>query len=205
MVVTAIIFAMLGDVFKFKPAIFLPLAGSLGVIAGTIFIIAYTQQKVRIADTKIEIISNLEKRVIEQPKETKAAWELAQIKLESYLDRNISQVRSIYVLTVLVMFVGFSLVIIGVCSIYRNPTNLSPAILSSASGIVVSFIGATFLVVYRSTMEQARSYVTTLERINAVGMAVQILDNLNDSSGTIRDPAMVQVSQEILAMYRSQK
>ena len=44
----------------------------------------------------------VELRVKENPKETQAAWELARVKLESYLDRNLRQVRAIFWLTAFV-------------------------------------------------------------------------------------------------------
>jgi hypothetical protein len=62
-----------------------------GAILGTaIILLEKGKAKVR----KEQKISAVEKRVRENPKETKAAWELARVKLESYLDRNLSQVRS---------------------------------------------------------------------------------------------------------------
>ena len=61
--------------------------------------------------------------------------------------------------------------------------NITPASLVAAiSGIITQFIGATFMVIYRSTMAQANGFMTVLERINAVGMAVQILDSMPEGT-----------------------
>jgi hypothetical protein len=38
-----------------------------------------------------------------------------------------------------------------------------------------------FMVIYRSTMSQANGFMAVLERINTVGMAVQVLDSIEDS------------------------
>ena len=38
------------------------------------------------------------------------------------------------------------------------------------------------MVIYRSTMAQANGFMTVLERINAVGMAVQILDSMPEGT-----------------------
>jgi len=38
------------------------------------------------------------------------------------------------------------------------------------------------MVIYRSTMSQAKTFVQVLEKINTVGMAVQILDSLPDGA-----------------------
>jgi hypothetical protein len=48
--------------------------------------------------------------------------------------------------------------------------------------VITEFIGATFLFIYRSTIQQASSYSRTLERINSVGMAMQILDTMPDGA-----------------------
>ena len=47
---------------------------------------------------------------------------------------------------------------------------------------ITQFIGATFLFIYRSTIQQPINYSRTLERINSVGMAMQILDTMPDAT-----------------------
>lgn len=131
-------------------------------------------------------IEEVEKRVAANPKETRAAWQLAQVKLESYLDRNLSQVRSIFWLTSLIMICRFSLICIGAFEAFSDPLKFRASVLTSISGVTVSFIGGTFLVLYKSTMAQAKDYVTMLERINAVGMSVQILDTLDDGNKELK-------------------
>lgn len=65
----------------------------LGTAIGiAIFAIQKTKEEVK-REKKIEAV---EKRVQENPKEPQAAWELARVKLESYLNRNLSQVSSIF-------------------------------------------------------------------------------------------------------------
>ena len=108
------------------------------------------------------------------------------MKLENYLDRNLSQIKSIFWLTVLVMTTGFTLLIVVAYEGFQDPKNFNASIFTTVSGVVVSFIGGTFLVIYKSTMAQAKDYVTMLERINAVGMSVQILETLNDSDKQLK-------------------
>jgi hypothetical protein len=47
---------------------------------------------------------------------------------------------------------------------------------AAVAGIISQFIGATFMLIYRSTMAQANAFMLVLERINTVGMAVQVID-----------------------------
>ncbi|HTC50050.1 MAG TPA: hypothetical protein VK722_22190 [Candidatus Aquilonibacter sp.] len=148
-----------------------------------------------------EQIQAVEKRVQENPKETQAAWQLARVKLESYLDRNLSQVRSIFWLTAFIMICGFSLISVGAYKAFTDPGNFSASILTSVSGVVVSFIGGTFLVLYKGTMSQAKDYVTMLERINAVGMSVQILDTLDDGNKELKHATIADVARQLLMMY----
>jgi hypothetical protein len=150
------------------------------------------------SEKKIEAV---ERRVQENPKEPQAAWELARVKLESYLNRNLSQVRSIFFLTLLVMAVGFLLILAGAYTGFVDPEHFRASILSSVSGVIVSFIGGTFLVLYKSTMAQAKDYVTILERINAVGMSVQILESLDDKNSNLKDETTVAIARQLLFMY----
>ncbi len=169
--------------------------GGLG--AAIISLLQKSREDVK-RDKKIEAV---EKRVQENPKETKAAWELARVKLESYLDRNLSQVRLIFWMTLLVMGSGFALISVGVYESFQSAANLNPSILTTASGVIVSFIGGTFLVIYKATMSQAKDYVSILERINAVGMSVQILDTIDENETKLKHETMADVAKQLLSMY----
>jgi hypothetical protein len=147
-------------------------------------------------------IAAAERNLENNPGAPQAAWELARVKLESYLDRNLAQVRSIYALTMVVMAVGFALILAGSYRGFRFPDQFRSAILSSVSGVIVSFIGGTFLVIYKATMAQAKDYVTILERINAVGMSVQILESLTDNP-QLKQESMAEIAKQLLHMYSS--
>ena len=170
----------------------------VGASVGTVFT---TVQRAEEAARTKRRIESAEKKVAENPKEPQAAWELAQVKLESYLNRNLSQVRSIYLLTVAVMLVGFSFIIAGSFEAFRDPDRFKASVLSSLSGVVVSFIGGTFLVLHKSTMSQAKDYVTILERINAVGMSMQILDSLEDENADLKQETTALIARQLLLMY----
>jgi hypothetical protein len=174
------------------------LIGGAGVLIG--FVIT-TVQRGRQEVEQEEKIKDVERRVKEHPQETQAAWDLARIKLETYLDRNISQVRSIFWLTVLIMICGFALISIGAFQAFADPSKFNASVLTSVSGVVVSFIGGTFLVLYKSTMAQAQGYVVMLERINAVGMSVKILDTLDDGNKELKHKTIADVATQLLAMY----
>jgi O-antigen/teichoic acid export membrane protein len=179
------------------------IAAILGVIAGvlTFGVIAY--QNYIEQEARKDKIEEVEQRVREHPEKPQLAWDLARAKLESYLDRNLSQVRSIYWLTLLVMFVGFGFVLYGLYHAFQSPDKLAVSIVASASGVLISFIGGSFLLIYRSILGQSKDYVAVLERINAVGMAVQVISNIPEASGTLRDQTTAELARQLLSLYAS--
>lgn len=200
--VVAIAVVLLGRTSVLPESAMHLISATLGSLAGLLVlgVLAY-QRSVRRTDV-VSRIARAELKVEQQPERPQAAWELAQVKLETYLDRNLAQVRSIYWLTIVVMTVGFTLIGYGVFEVFSNPVdNLNASIVSAASGILVNFIGVSFLDVHRSTMAQAKDYVTILERINAVGMAVQILDTIEDKENNLRQETTAAVATEMLKMY----
>jgi Cyanobacterial TRADD-N associated 2-Transmembrane domain len=110
------------------------------------------------------------------------AWDLARFKLEAYFDRNLYQVNLVFWVAVFVMVVGFCFVLAGVALSYTQPKITPATQVASIAGIITQIIGATFMVIYRSTMAQAKEFMSILERINTVGMAVQVLDSLPDGT-----------------------
>ncbi|MGF1458957.1 MAG: hypothetical protein ACFBSG_08005 [Leptolyngbyaceae cyanobacterium] len=85
----------------------------------------------------------------EEPSKAKPVWDMAQITLESYFSRNLSQIRWIFWLSVIVMSLGFILILYGVALGYQNPNeNWIIAAIGGVAGVITEFIGATFLFVY---------------------------------------------------------
>ena len=175
--------------------------GAIAVVGALVALSVFAIQKSKEEARREERIEAVERRVQENPRETQAAWELARVKLESYLNRNLSQVRSIFWLTLLVMSAGFSLIGFGVYEAFQDPIKFPASLLTTSAGIIVSFIGGTFLVLYKATMAQAKDYVTILERINAVGMSVQILDTIDSNATTLKHQTTADVAKLLLSMY----
>jgi hypothetical protein len=99
----------------------------------------------------------------------------------------------------IVMGVGFLFVLVGVWLAYTRPSDIKPPLVAAISGIITQFIGATFMVIYRSTMAQANEFMTVLERINTVGMAVQVLDSLQDGTA-LKDNTRAHLATLLLSM-----
>ncbi|CAK8717792.1 MAG: hypothetical protein CDV28_11115 [Candidatus Electronema aureum] len=174
----------------------IPIIGLMITGVATSIASNYTDQRAR--EEKIE---KVEERFREHPEKPQLAWDLARTKLENYLDRNLSQVRSIYWLTLMVMFCGFGFVLFGLFKAAQNPEKLPVSIVASVSGVLISFIGGSFLLIYRSILAQSKEYVTVLERINAVGMAVQVIASIPDSNGELKHSTTAELAKQLLNLY----
>lgn len=151
---------------------------------------------------KMKIIEvEKERKLTENPNEPQLAWDLARTKLENYLSRNLSQVRQIFFLSIFVMFIGFGLIIYGSVKVFESPGNLESAMVAAISGVIVNFIGASFLIIYKAIMSQAKDYVTILERINAVGMSVQIIETIEETEENLKDTTKAELAKKLIDLY----
>jgi Cyanobacterial TRADD-N associated 2-Transmembrane domain len=147
---------------------------------------AISQKTTQVTQETRERIERIEVKAEKEPEKAKFAWELASAKLEAYFDRNLSQVFAIFTVAIFVMLVGFGFVLWGVWLAIKAPGQ-NTAWIAAISGIITEFIGVTFMVIYRSTMAQASSFMQVLERMNTVGMAVQILDSIPDTDSQLKN------------------
>ena len=99
------------------------------------------------------------------------------------------------------MLCGFGFVLYGLLKAFETPATLPVSIVASASGVLISFIGGSFLLVYRSILAQSKEYVTVLERINAVGMAVQVIANIPDESSQLKHQTTAELARQLLTIY----
>ena len=158
-----------------------------------------------------EKITQAEKDIQANPEKTKPTWDLATLKLEAYLNLNLGQVKAIFVLSVIVMIIGFALLAVAVVMALNDPGTITPAIVAGIGGVITEFIGATFLFLYRSALEHSSSYISTLDRINSVGVAMQILDNISTTYdgkadvGTKIIDAKIEVSKLLLSSVPDSK
>ena len=187
--------------------IYFPIAKILTLVFGIAGLLLFTGilmfSRQVIVEKEERKIEEVERKYEQNPEDTKSAWDLARIKLESYLNRNLRQVRSIFLLPVTIIMVGFIIISYGIFKVYESPENLEASILVTCSGVLVNFIGATFLFIYKSTMSQAKEYVSVLERINAVGMSIQILENIENKDSKLKDETSAEVAKELLKLYGS--
>jgi Cyanobacterial TRADD-N associated 2-Transmembrane domain len=152
------------------------------------------------AKRRIEVAA---KKADEDPGRAKYAWELAEAKLEEYFDKNLSQVHQVFRVALGVMVMGF-LLVIAAAILSLNAPQVTPASkVSAIAGIVAQFIGATFMVMYRSTVTQANEFMSILERINTVGMAIRVLDAIPDGAEELKNKTRAAIVELLVEGNRS--
>jgi hypothetical protein len=57
------------------------------------------------------------------------------------------------------------------------------------------------MLVFRSILAESRGYVTVLERINAVGMAVQVIASIPDASADLKGATTASLANQLLGLY----
>jgi hypothetical protein len=175
----------------------LPILVTILTVIATLYV-GYTELTSRsLQERRIE---QIEVKAEKEPEKTRFAWDLARVKLEAYFDRNLSQVRMIFFVAVFVMIVGFGFILWGVSHGVTNPESLKTSYLAAVSGIITEFIGVTFMVIYRSTMAQANQFMEVLERINTVGMAVQILDAIPEQETQLKNSTRAEIVSLLLSV-----
>ena len=131
-------------------------------------------------------------------------FERARLKIQYYMHENLRQVHSIYGLTTIAMIFGFVTILAGVGLAYlsaqQDDASVLPSVVATLSGVVVQFIGKSFLSVYRSTKEQAKEYVSILERINKVGMFKFLIRDIPDN---IKGQSFTEIARTLLLLYDS--
>ena len=190
-VLLGILFGLAPEMGFFYYKFDLSRAGAALITSGFIGLVAWVVLDNFGDSTSAIIRSNYEaasERAAKDPSKAKPAWDMATATLDAYFSRNLKQINWIFWLSVVVMFAGFLLVSYGITLAFQTPENVTVAIIGGVAGVITQFIGATFLFIYRSTVKQAGEYTKTLERINSVGMAMQILDTIMEEENVSQSP-----------------
>jgi len=163
------------------------------------------RQQVSANDAADNEILAVQVKARENPERPEYAWDLARSKLERYLERNLYEVRAIFLLTTLVMLGGFAIVVFGLTRAFSAPADFPVSVVSAASGVLLSFIGGSFLLIYRSVLAQSASYVSIPERINAMGMVVQIASTVRETGEKLKAKTTAALARSLLTMYEPKR
>lgn len=176
------------------------------LLIGCIVALTATKTQDYLETTRSELL-NVETRFAANPEmfaPSTLTWEIGRIKLQDYLSRNLSHIRWIFICTVAVLIGGFIIISYGIYGIFTRKLLLDTTILTTATGLLIEFIGASFFFVYKSTIKQAKDYVTILERMNAISMSVQIIESMDNDDKMLKNEAKADLAKRLLEFY-SQK
>jgi phage shock protein PspC (stress-responsive transcriptional regulator) len=137
LILAAIVLAGIADFYNLQRSWHKPAAVVLAIL-GTVTILGIGAYHQAVASTAREkIIAEVEERVRTHPAEPQAAWDLARIKLENYINRNLRQIQWIFALTLMVMAAGFFIIGYGILHVYQSPENFKPSVVVTISGVLV--------------------------------------------------------------------
>jgi phosphate/sulfate permease len=122
--------------------------------------------------------------------------------LEMYVGRNLIQNKFIFWFSAIFITIGFGVILWGIFQAINNSLQTTIVLAATISGIVTEFIGATFMVVYRSTIEQANEYYKTLVRRDLVDLAIEVLNEIDNQATTehLKSNAMANLAQNIIEL-----
>lgn len=89
----------------------------------------------------------------------KEDWDYARKQNRELIEETRARLLWIFRLTLGVITLGILLVLGGALVALVDPAHPTPAIIIAVSGVLALLIGTICLIVYRSTMAQARAYV----------------------------------------------
>lgn len=145
-------------------------------------------------------LDQAERDIEKGPDKVGPYWDRASARLELYFQGNLSQTRLIFWFTISVLLAGFALICYGVVRAF-NGGSINAAALTAASGVLTEFVAATLLVLFKSTSSQASDFVLALERINAVGMALQTVDSIPEAGLELRNKTRAELAVRILDVF----
>ena len=94
-----------------------------------------------------ERIAIAESKAEAEPEKAKPAWDLARMTLEAYFNQNLSQINYIFLLSALVMIVGFGIIIWGISqaiqcqALLYPPQSLAQQVSTAVASPVTTTIG----------------------------------------------------------------
>ncbi|HXP93467.1 MAG TPA: hypothetical protein VN905_08335 [Candidatus Binatia bacterium] len=129
-----------------------------------------------------------------------STWDVALGTLENFWNTNKVQNGQVFVLSVGATVLGFLVLIV---SIVLKAFNIgqSQDDIAIIAGVLSQFIGATLLIVYRSTVSQSSRFAEALERILTAGMSAAIVETIEGSEPeviAVRNKYRGEVAIEIL-------
>lgn len=126
-------------------------------------------------------------RFAEERSPIQSAWEVSKATTDKYWQAARSQNAMIFGVSLIVSLFGFIVMSVGIIyAIAQQGVGIKawsgPGGLATVAGMLTQFIGATFLLMYRSTVQQMGQFRIALQRLNDVAIACTVANAIDDSS-----------------------
>lgn len=120
----------------------------------------------------------------ENPEKIKPMWDYAKNELMIQLELIKKQANLIFKISIISIVIGLVTILISIFFIINNDLS-QILVISTIGGILTEFIGATFLVMYKSLILQLNENLKILERLNFIGIGIKILDTMDENHENI--------------------
>lgn len=135
----------------------------------------------------IERISKKENNVID-------TIQLSLNQITEYYTINLSQARSSYRWSITAIIIGLITLIAGAWLLFFQTTpNLTVAIITGISGILIEFIGASNIYIYNKSLAQLNLYFRELINIQDTMLAIELCQKIEDSN-----PKKIEITEKII-------
>ncbi len=141
------------------------------------------------------VLKALENKVEAEPENPYAYIRLGAAELRAFYAINQSQARSSFRFGVTTVLLGLVFILAGVVLLYTE-RNVTPAIITSAGGVLAEFIGGTSLYLFNRVQTQSAYYHDYLGNYQRLMLAVSLCSDIED--GELRDSTRRELALEII-------
>lgn len=124
----------------------------------------------------------IKERIEKQDDNVLDTIQLSLNQLTEYYTINLNQAKSSYRWSITAIIVGLITLVTGIWLIYFSETpNHNMAIISSISGILIEFIGASNIFIYNKSIKQLNIYFKELIKIQDTMLAIELCEGIKGS------------------------
>ncbi|MES2515305.1 MAG: hypothetical protein V4580_14225 [Bacteroidota bacterium] len=135
----------------------------------------------------IERISKKENNVID-------TIQLSLNQITEYYTINLSQARSSYRWSITAIIIGLVTLIAGAWMIFfQTEPNITVAIITGISGVLIEFIGASNIYIYNKSLAQLNLYFKELINIQDTMLAIELCEKIENTN-----PKKIEITEKII-------
>lgn len=136
----------------------------------------------------------IKERIEKQENNVLDTIQLSLNQLKEYYTVNLSQAKSSYRWSITAVMVGLVTLLVGIWILYfQEEPNITIAVISGASGILLEFIGAANIFIYNKSIKQLNVYFGELIKIQDTMLAIELCEGLSDS-----EPRKLLIKEKII-------